>query len=180
MALAPVRMEFRIALSHVDRAIDLAESVIVGRHPSETAEHLVLRVLAWCLLKEERLEFGPGLSAPDAPDLWTHDLTGRLTTWIECGSAQGEALRRVLSQNAGVTAHVVLSDLRRREALLAEIAAWKRTLPVVVWMIDAALVGALAASEERRQRWSVTIVGDHFYIDADGRSVDGEVQRWSA
>jgi uncharacterized protein YaeQ len=179
MALAPVRMEFRIALSHVDRGLDLVENVIVGRHPSETAEHLVLRVLAWCLLHEERIEFGPGLSAPDSADLWTHDLTGRLATWIECGAAQGEALRRVLQQNAGVTAHVVLSDRRRRDELLAEIATWKRALPVIVWTVDPALVTALAAIEERRQRWSVTVVGDHFYIDADGTSFDGAVEQVS-
>jgi uncharacterized protein YaeQ len=180
MALAPTRMEFRIALSHVDRAIDLTENVIVGRHPSETAEHLVLRVLAWCLLHEERLEFGAGLSAQDAADLWTHDLTGRLTTWIECGSAQGEAVRRILQQNAGVTAHVVLSDLRRRDELLAEIAAWKKPLPVVVWTIDPALVAALASVEERRQKWTVTVVGDHFYVDADGATFDGAVERVSS
>ena len=105
MALSPTRMEYRIALSHLDRGRTLDEAVIVGRHPSETMEHLTLRVLAWCLFSEERLEFGPGLSTPEAPDLWTRDLTGRLTTWIECGAADPEKVRRVVQQNHGLQLH---------------------------------------------------------------------------
>ncbi|MCU1282841.1 MAG: hypothetical protein JWM53_6387 [bacterium] len=93
MALAPTRLEFRVTLSHVDRARDVSETVYVARHPSETQEHVVLRMLAWCLLHEDGIAFGPGLSTPDAADLWTHDATGRLTTWIEAGTATAERLR---------------------------------------------------------------------------------------
>lgn len=177
MALAPVRMEYRIQLSHTDRGREANETVIVGRHPSEAADHLALRMLAWCLLHEDRLEFGPGLSTPESADLWTHDLTGRLTTWVECGAAQGEKLRKVLQQNAGLHAHVVLSDARRLSELLAEVAAWKKALPLTVWMIDPALVASLAAVEERRQRWAVTVVADHLYLDVNGASMDGEAVR---
>jgi uncharacterized protein YaeQ len=80
MALQATRYEYRITLSHVDRGRDVQETVLAARHPSETAEHLTLRVLAWCLLNEERVAFGPGLSDGEMADLWTHDLTGRLTT----------------------------------------------------------------------------------------------------
>jgi len=175
VALGSTRMEFRIALSHVDRAVEVSETVIVGRHPSETAEHLTLRVLAWCLLYEPRLEFGPGLSTPDAADLWAHDLTGRLTTWIECGAAAAEKLRKVVQHHPGARVHVVLDHARRRDELVAECAEWKRAGEVALWTVDAALVAALAAREERRHRWTVTVVGDHFYLDADGRALDGAV-----
>lgn len=177
MALAPIRMEYRLQLSNVDRGRDLTESLIVGRHPSEASEHLALRVLSYCLLNEERLELGPDLSTPDAADLWTHDLTGRLTTWVECGAADGEELRRVLQQNSSAVAHAVFSDPRRRDELLAELALWKKPLPLTVWLLDPALVAALAAGEERRRRWAVTIVGDHLYVEADGVTVDGEATR---
>jgi uncharacterized protein YaeQ len=170
-------MEYRMTLAHVDRARDVTETVVVGRHPSETAEHLALRVLAWCLLNEERIEFGPGLSTPDAADLWTRDLTGRLTTWIECGAAQGEKLRRVLQQSSGAKAHAVLSDSRRHDELLAEVAGWKRSLPLTVWMLDHRLVTSLATVEERRQRWSVTVADDHLYVEVNGMSFDGEARR---
>ena len=178
MALQPTRLEFRLTLSHVDRGIDATETLYVARHPSETQEHVVLRVLAWCLLHEEGLAFGPGLSTPDAADLWTHDATGRLTTWIECGAATAERLRNSLQHHSGAKTHVVLDDARATAALRAELAEarWPRSCPPpTLWTIDAALVSALAASEDRRARWAVTIVGDHFYIDIDGRTLNGAV-----
>jgi uncharacterized protein YaeQ len=179
MALTPTRMEFRIALSNVDRGVERQETVIVGMHPSETQEHLTLRVLAWCLLTEERLEFGPGLSTPDAADLWAHDLTGALTVWIECGGADVEALRKIVQKHGHAQVHAVFGDARRRDELREAIAASGRKGldRIQLWLVDEALVRALAARQERRQRWSVTVVGDHFYIDADGASLDGEVTR---
>jgi uncharacterized protein YaeQ len=178
MALSPTRLEYRVTLSHVDRAIDLAETVYVARHPSETQEHVVLRLLAWCLLHEEGIAFGPGLSTPDAADLWTHDATGRLTTWIECGTATAERLRKSLQHHSGARTHVVLDDARAHKELAAALAdaRWPRgNPPPTLWLVDAALVAALAAREERRQKWAVTIVGDHFYIDVDGRTLNGAV-----
>ncbi len=181
MALQPTRMEYRVTLSHVDRGRETSdEAVYVARHPSETMEHVTLRVLAWCLLHEDGLAFGPGLSTPDAADLWTHDATGRLTTWIECGAATAERLRRAMQQHAGAQAHVVLDDEREARELLAALAQerWPRACPPpLVWVIDAAFVRALAAGEERRRRWAVTIVGDHFYVDVEERALNGAVAR---
>lgn len=180
MALSPTRLEFRVTLSHVDRAIDVSETVYVARHPSETQVHVILRLLAWCLLHEEGIAFGPGLSTPDAADLWTHDATGRLTTWIEAGTATAERLRKSLQHHSGAQAHIVVDDARDAAALKAGLAEerWPRACPPpIVWIIDKELVAALAEPEERRQRWAVTIVGDHFYIDIDGRTLNGAVVR---
>jgi uncharacterized protein YaeQ len=177
MALPSTRMEYRIALSHVDRALEVQETVVVALHPSETAAHLTLRVLAWCLLHEERIAFGPGLSTPDAADLWTHDLTGRLVTWIECGAASGEKLKKVLQHHPGVAVHAVFDEPRRRSELESELHGWKRAGEIHLWTIDADLVNALAARDERRHKWTVTFVGDHFYLDADGTTLDGAVQQ---
>jgi len=171
-------MEFRVALNHVDRKLEVEDAVIIARHPSETGEHLNLRVLAWCLLHEERLAFGPGLSDPEAADLWTHDLTGRLTTWIECGTATPDRLKRLVQHNTGAQVHVVFGDERRRQELLPAIAEWKRGQEALtVWTIDQALVKALALHDERRHKWAATIVGDHIYLDADGEALDGAVSR---
>jgi uncharacterized protein YaeQ len=180
MALSPTRLEYRVTLSHVDRAREANETVIVARHPSETATHATLRMLAWCLFHDEGLTFGPGLSTPDTADLWIHDATGRLTTWIECGAADADKLRKLMSHHAGAATHVLGDDERRARELAAALAAgrWPRgNPPPQVWLVDAELVAALAAREERRQRWGVTIVGDHVYIDVDGRSLNGALLR---
>jgi uncharacterized protein YaeQ len=180
MALQPTRLEYRVTLSQVDRGRDVTQPVIVARHPSETQQHVTLRMLAWCLFNEDGLEFGPGLSTPDTPDLWTREATGRLTSWIECGAADAEKLRKLLSHHAGCATHILYDDAKRAHELAAALAAvrWpKGNAFPGVWLVDAALVSALAAREERRQKWGVTVVGDHFYIDVDGRSLNGAVER---
>jgi uncharacterized protein YaeQ len=180
MALPATRYEYRIGLSHVDRGREVSETVLVARHPSETAEHLTLRVLAWCLLNEDRLGFGPGLADADGADLWTHDLTGRLSSWIECGAATAEKMRKVVLHNAGIAAHAVLADAERAAALVAELREdgrlRRRGHALTVWTIDDALVRALAAREDRRQKWTVTVVEGHLYVEADGESCDGPAQ----
>ena len=181
MALSSTRIEYRIALSHVDRGIEMTDTVIAALHPSETAEHLTLRALSYCLLYQDRIEFGPGLGDPEAADLWAHDLTGRLSLWVECGTASGDKLRKVVQHNSGAAVHAVFGSDRRRQDLLDEVAGWPRVPKglgaIELWTVDAALLGALAARDQRRHRWTVTIVGDHFYIDADGENLDGAIGR---
>lgn len=183
MALPSTRVEYKLALSNVDRGVEIETSLILARHPSESMEHATLRVLAWCLLYEDRLALGPGLADAEGADLWTHDLTGRLTTWVECGNAPWEKVRRAAQHHPGAAVHAVFSDLRRRDELTNEAQSSGRAAKVsdavTVWTIDAALVAALARKDDRRHRWSVTVVGDHFYVEADGETLDGEVARTS-
>lgn len=182
MALPSTRMDFRIELSHVDRGREASERVLVARHPSESADHVILRVLAYCLFHEEGLAFGPAISDAEGADLWTRDPTGRLTTWIECGAAPFEKLKKIVQHNAGIAVHALFSDARRRDELLetaraAGTRAGKVAEAISVWMVDPRLVAALAEKEARSSKWGVTIVGDHFYVEVDGATLDGEVVR---
>jgi uncharacterized protein YaeQ len=178
MALTSTRREYRLQLNHVDAGIERSEALVVAQHPSETDEHMTLRVLAWCLLQQEGLAFGPGLSTPDAPDLEARDLTGQRTAWIECGAADGKELKRAL--HSGVKVHAVFSDEKKRAELASELADYKRAGDIETWLIDRTLVGELAARTDRRQKWTVTFVGDHFYVEADGKSYEGAVTRGRA
>lgn len=183
MALPSVRYEYRVALSHVDAGVQAEATIVAARHPSETAEHLVLRVLGYCLLHREGLVFGAGLADGDASDLEARDPAGRVTLWAECGAVDATKLRKVVQQNAGAEIHVLISDDRRRRELLDGIAALphgiKDASRVTLWKIDPALVAALAEHESRRQRWTVTVVGGHLYVEVDGRAADGEAEAGS-
>ena len=175
MALPSVRMEFRVSLANVDRGVERNEPVILARHPSETMERVVSRVLAWCMLNEEGIAFGPGLCEPDEPDLFVRE-GDRYRTWIACGSARWDNVRRAIRANAGVKAHVVLSDPRRRDELLAEIGEGsKEARALTIWTLDRALVTSLAAREDRRRKWEVTISDAHCYVVEDDVSTDGEL-----
>jgi uncharacterized protein YaeQ len=177
------RREYRLGLSNVDRDVSLnGHPLVLSRHPSETLEHLTLRVLAWALLYEERLEFGPGLSHGDAPDLVATDLTGKTATWVAVGDISPDLAQRILQHNRQAAVHVVFGDPGRREAFLAEVAGWGLRLPkgwdrLALWSFDPGLVAALAASDSPRQRWTLTVVGDHLYADIGTRVVDGPIRR---
>jgi uncharacterized protein YaeQ len=166
MALQATRLVFRVTLSNVDRNVEREEPVNVARHPSETQEHVVLRMLAWCLLWREGLEFGPGLSTPDTPDLWARDLTGRVSAWIECRAVEPERLKKIVNGSGAAEIAFVLEDERRAKEMCQQLDGWKRKIEhVSVWVVPPDFVAALAAPDERQQKWRVTIVGDHVYMD---------------
>ncbi len=181
MLPASVALHFRIALSHVDRAIDRVQSFIIESYRSETTEHLMLRVLAWCVFHTDDLRFGPGVLAHGAADLWAHDGAERPTVWIECGDADADKLRKMIQHSRGVRVGVLFSDRERRDRFLVQLAGLKRHPPELaemgIWLCDPALVSTLASDEGRRQRWSVTIVGDHLYVQTDAVTVDCALER---
>jgi uncharacterized protein YaeQ len=180
MAQPAERREVRLALSHVERNVQIERALVLSRHPSESLERVTLRVLAFCLLADDTLMPSPGgVSEGDAPDLLARDATGELLVWVRCGGADTEQVRKVINHNSRAAAHVVFSRPDRRETFLAEVNQrgtprnWER---VSVWLVDRALVQALAAHEETRQRWTVTVVGDHLYVDNGHGSFDGDVR----
>ena len=175
MALASTLYDFQIALSNVDRAIDQQLSFKVARHPSETMERVWLRVLAYCWLWEERLVFGPGLSVPDAPDLETRDYTGLVTKWVRVGRADPTKVQRAVDQNGNAQVCVLFDDPQRMHAFLAEAAAEKmhRVSKATIAAVETDFLEALASDESRRTKVSVTLVGDHFYLDLGGSTLDG-------
>ena len=179
MALQPTRFDFRMSLSNVDRSRELQQSVLVARHPSETHAHMIMRVLGWCVFNEEDLAFGPGLSTPEAADLWTRDATGTLTTWVECGAATAERLRKIQQHNPKLAMRVLMDDLKAATLLKSELDATKlprAASPPTICVIERELVKTLCEKEDRRQKWTVTITGEHMYVDVDGNNVDSPIE----
>src|SRR5207237_7868961 len=86
LALGATIYNFAIQLSHVDRGVYESLVLKVARHPSEAQDHLVARVLAYCLELTEGLSFSRGLSDPDEPALAVRDLTGELRVSIDVGA----------------------------------------------------------------------------------------------
>jgi uncharacterized protein YaeQ len=179
MAQAPILYDFDVALAHVDRGLDERFSVRTARHPSETLDRVYLRLLAFCLFHEERLAFGKGLSDPDSPDLEAHDLTGERSLWIRVGKAEPARLQRVLDQNGRARVAVLFESPQRMDAFVAAAQQQQlgRLARAELAAVDPALTAALAQSEERRAKLSVTIVGDHLYLERAGKSLDAPLAR---
>ena len=87
MALRATIYKAELNVADNDRGYYGSHSVTVARHPSETDERLMVRLLAFGLYadSDERLAFTRGLSETDEPDLWRQDLTGAVELWIETG-----------------------------------------------------------------------------------------------
>ena len=94
--VAPKSTVFKAELqvSDMDRHHYASHALTLAQHPSETEERLMLRLLAFALYADERLEFGRGLSTDDEPDLWRKDLTGLIEQWIELGQPDESRVRK--------------------------------------------------------------------------------------
>lgn len=94
MALKSTVYRADLDVADIDRDNYGSYSLTLARHPSETEERLMLRLLAFALFADPRLEFGRGLSTDDEPDLWLKDETGQVQLWIEVGLPDPRRLRR--------------------------------------------------------------------------------------
>jgi len=84
----------RLAIADIDRAYYADHALTLVRHPSETDERVMVRLLAFMRHASERLAFAGGLSCEDEPEIWSRDLTGAIETWIEVGLPDPKRLRQ--------------------------------------------------------------------------------------
>jgi uncharacterized protein YaeQ len=94
MALKATIFKAELSVADIDRGVYRDHALTIARHPSETDERMMVRLLAFALHADERLEFGRGLSAEDEPDLSRRDLTGTLEQWIEVGLPDEREVRK--------------------------------------------------------------------------------------
>jgi uncharacterized protein YaeQ len=171
MALTATIHTFEISLNDSDRGVYEALEFRVARHPSETAEYLIARVLAYCLEYCEGLTFSKGLSDPDQPALAVRDLTGVLRTWIEIGTPEPARLHKASKTGARVAvySHKDVSPLLGR--LAAEPVHRQDAIEILTF--DPRLIGALVASLDRRMRFDLTVSERHLYLTLGEKSLDG-------
>ncbi len=181
MAQAPVLCDFDLALNNVDLGVARRVQVRTARHSSETMDRVWLRVLAYCWKWEERIAFGPGLGEPDTPDLLSTDLTGETTLWVRVGKADPAKIQRAADQNSGARIAVLFESQQRMDQFLAAAREQKLTRlgRVELAAVPAELLRELGSVDERRAKATVTLVGDHFYLERNGESLDGPIERSS-
>lgn len=85
MALKATIHKANLQVADMDRHYYGDHVLTIARHPSETEERMMVRLLVFALHAHERLAFGKRLSDPDEPDLWRRDLTGVIEEWIDLG-----------------------------------------------------------------------------------------------
>jgi uncharacterized protein YaeQ len=177
MALKSTIFKAELAIADMDRHYYRDHALTLARHPSETDERLMVRLLAFALLAEERLEFGKGLSDTDEPDLWQKDLTGAVETWVEVGlpderrivRAAGRANRVVVVAYGGNAANIWWKGVETKLTRLSNL---------TVLNLPAEATEALAALTQRTMRLQVAIQEGHVMVTSDHGTVNLQPERW--
>lgn len=175
MALNATVYSFEIGLSDVDRGVYATLSLRAARHPSETPEYLLTRVLAYCLEYTEGLEMSRGLAEPDEPALTVRDLTGALQAWIEVGAPDAARLHKA-SKAAPRVAVYTHKDPR---LLLRQLegARIHRAEALEVYGVDRAFLAELSALLERRMVLEMTVSDGQIYLTVGGATLTGTAER---
>lgn len=177
MALTSTVYTFDIELADTDRGVYETLALRVARHPSESEEFLVTRVLAYCLEYAEGLAFSNGLSEPDEPALAVRDLTGVVKAWIEVGAPEAARVHK-----ASKAAPRVAVYTHKDAAKLAE--RWRgerihRAEALELYAVDQTLVAALVAALQRRMAFALSVTSGHLYVTLGERVIEGAVQRYT-
>ena len=94
MALKSTIYKASLGIADMDRPYYGEHPLTLACHPSETEERMMVRLLAFALNADERLDFGRGLSAEDEPALWLKEYSGEIRLWIEVGLPDERLVRR--------------------------------------------------------------------------------------
>ncbi|GFO69831.1 hypothetical protein GMLC_34100 [Geomonas limicola] len=170
MALPSTIYRASIQLSDLDRQVYEQLQTTIARHPSETEERLVVRLLAYLLCYQEGLVFTKGVGAGDEPDLWVIGPDGRPTLWVEVGLPDPERLVKA-SRHVGCT--VLFSFGRNLAQWLAQHQtklAGCRNLTVLA--IDAQFLASMVGTLERMISWEVTVTEGTLYLTVGGETLE--------
>ena len=169
MALTSTIYNVIADLSDIDRGVYESLDLRLAMHPSESAEYLATRLLAYCLEYTEGIEFTAGLSNGDEPAIVVRDLTGQLKTWIEVGMPDADRLHRA-SKRADRVAVYSHRDIRN---VLGQLDGKKihRADQIPVYTFGRGFIEDLAGRFDRRVNLSISVTERHLYLDIGGQSL---------
>ena len=175
MALTSTIHTFEIELADVDRGVYETLALRVARHPSETEEYLLTRVLAYCLEYAEGIAFSNGLAEPDEPALAVRDLTGLVRVWIDIGAPDAARMHRA----SKAAPRVVVYTHKDPSKLLRQ---WSdehihRAAELELYSVGRPLLTALVERLRRRMAFTLLVTGSQLYITIDGDVIEGATER---
>lgn len=175
MALKSTICKASLRIADLDRAVYADHALTIALHPSETEERMMVRLLAFALQAPAvdthgALQLARGLSEADEPDLWQHDLTGRIVHWIDVGQVDERRLARACGRAERVTLY----------AYAASVPVWWRALEgkvarlrnLEVWQLPAAHSQALAALAARSMQLQLTVQDGQVWVVDGTNSVE--------
>ncbi len=185
MALKSTVFKANLQIADIDHGYYADHALTLARHPSETDERMMIRLVALALQAHRlqtdlggdgTLAFGAGLSNPDEPDAWLRDYTGRTRLWVEVGQPEDKPLAKACNQSDAVVvyafAHAAEVWWRGIENKLT------RLDKLQVWRVPTEASQALATLAERSMQLQATIQEGVLMLGNASGQVDVEPLRW--
>lgn len=185
MALKSTVFKVNLQIADIDHGYYADHALTLARHPSETDERMMLRLVALALQAHQlqavcagdgTLAFGAGLSNPDEPDVWLRDFTGRTRLWIEVGQPEDKPLTKACSKSDAVLVYAFASSAelwwRGIESKLS------RLDKLQVWRVPAEAAQSLAQLAERSMQLQATVQEGTLSLGNTRHQVDIEAVRW--
>ena len=175
MALTATLYTLEIELADADRDVYESLELRAARHPSESEEYFVTRVLAYVLEYTEGIAFSRGISDPEEPAITIRDLTGAITTWIEVGAPDAARLHKA----SKAASRVAVYTHKDPQQLLRNLAGAKihRAESIELYAVDRALVRDLAAKLERRMAFSISVAEQTVYLSIGAETLSSVIAR---
>ena len=178
MAVYCTVYNFDIDLADADRGVYETLALRVARHPSESDEFLVARILAYCLEYGEGIEFSRGgLSDPDDPPLAIRDLTGVMRAWIDIGTPAADRLHRASKSTPRVAVYVHKESAQWLAGLRS--ATIHRVETLELYAIERSLIAAFVARLDRRMSFALAVSDRELFISLADSTLHGRVDRLS-
>jgi uncharacterized protein YaeQ len=162
MALSATIYTLTVELADADRGVYETLDLRLARQPSESAEYLFMRILAYCLEYTEGIALTEGVAAGDEPAVYVRDLTGQPIAWIEVGLPDAERLHRG-SKRAGRAAVYTHRDVTQ---LLRQLTGKKihQAEQIPIYEVDSRFVRAVAERIDRRGTLSIAVTDRELYV----------------
>jgi uncharacterized protein YaeQ len=180
MAIKATIYKAQLQLADMDRSIYGDHAVTIARHPSETDERMMIRLLAFALNAPAddhngALDFAKDLWDADEPSLWQKDLTGQVMQWIEIGQPDD---KRLMKASPRTEALHVYSFSHSTPIWWNGIATKiTRARNISVWQVPADQSQALAALAQRTMQLQVTVQDGAVWVGDGAHSVEITPQR---
>lgn len=176
MALTATIYQLTVELSDVDRGVYETLDLRVARQPSESAEYMVTRMLAYCLEYADGIAFTQGVAAKDEPAVWVRDLTGKLLAWIEVGLPDAERLHRG-SRAADRAAVYTHRDVEQFQKQLAGKRIF-RAEEIPIYSLERRFVEQLAGLVDRRTTLAITVTEGQLFVAIGGQVLDTQITEY--
>jgi uncharacterized protein YaeQ len=165
-----------IDLADADRHVYESLVLQVARHPSESEERLVARVLAYAIEFRDGIAFSAGgVSEPDEPAIAVRDLTGAIQAWIEVGTPDAARLHKA----GKASPRVVVYTHKDPTQFLARLAGERihRGESLELYTIDPPLIAALVDRLDRRMAFALSVSEGELFVSIGSETLNGKVAR---